>query len=173
MKCYDTIKSISRDTSSLEVDREHEMAALTFDSCESEFDTYLRVFNVDLTEEISACDDCGPCGLQTVLDSALPEGHYNLVIEGYSSLEGVYSVTMTCEPFSRDIEGPIACGETVSGNTVGAGSGMVSQSGSHYYTFSMQTQGLVQFDSCNSDYDTFLRVFSSFFRIMFLILTRS
>ena len=39
-------------------------AHLRFDSCESQFDTYLRVFDVGLTNEFVACDDCGPCGLQ-------------------------------------------------------------------------------------------------------------
>lgn len=142
------------------IDREHSLASLTFDSCESEFDTYLRVFDVSLTEEITFCDDCGPCGLQAVLNSALPVGSYSLVIEGYGSNEGIYSVTMSCEPFSRDIEGTLECGRTVTGNTDGAGAGMVFASG-HYYTFSLPTQGLVQFDSCDSDYDTFLRVFSA------------
>ena len=44
---------------------------LQFDSCASTFDTYLRVFNGDLTTEFAGCDDCGTCGLQTVLDAIL------------------------------------------------------------------------------------------------------
>jgi hypothetical protein len=143
------------------IDRERQLAMLTFDSCESEFDTYLRIFDVGFTEEITACDDCGPCGLQTVLNTALEVGQYNLVIEGYESNEGVYSVAMSCEPFYREIEGSLECGQTITGNTDRAGAGMVNTGGSHFYSFSLPDSMLVQFDTCDSDYDTFLRVFSS------------
>eukprot|EP01043_Picozoa_sp_COSAG02_P100764 COSAG02_NODE_36846_length_449_cov_2.082857_1_plen_113_part_01 len=67
-----------------------------FDSCESSYDTYLRVFSLDLDEEMQSCDDCGDCGLQTVLDAVFTAGEYVLVIEGFSSNEGEYRVTMNC-----------------------------------------------------------------------------
>eukprot|EP01046_Picozoa_sp_COSAG06_P107700 COSAG06_NODE_54056_length_296_cov_1.340102_2_plen_57_part_01 len=50
--------------------------------------------------EIAGCDDCGPCGSQTVLDAELvcdqANCNYVLVVEGAGSAEGSYSVTMTC-----------------------------------------------------------------------------
>ena len=67
-----------------------------FDSCESSYDTFLRVLSDSLAAEIDGCDDCGNCGLQTVLDSNLPAGDYHLLIEGFASSSGEYSVTMNC-----------------------------------------------------------------------------
>ena len=94
-----------------------------FDSCDSTFDTWLRVFDPSLSTELAGCDDCGPCGTRTVLEAQLPPGDYNFVVEGFSSSEGDYSVTMTCDrgvdPSSLPM---ITCGETVTGSTVGAGS---------------------------------------------------
>ena len=66
------------------------------DSCDSSYDTYLRIFDEQLGQEYSGCDDCGACGLQTVLDAELEAGSYILVIEGFSSNEGEYAVTMNC-----------------------------------------------------------------------------
>ena len=71
---------------------------VTFDSCASAFDTYLRIFTSDLLTELDGCDDCGPCGTRTVLTSQLHPGvAYLLVIEGYAAVEGRYSVTMSCD----------------------------------------------------------------------------
>eukprot|EP01046_Picozoa_sp_COSAG06_P076451 COSAG06_NODE_24408_length_663_cov_27.377660_1_plen_70_part_10 len=61
------------------------------------------------------CDDCGACGVQTVLDATLvcnsPVCNYFLVIEGYGGGEGEYNVIMNCEGDDPNlsIEGTIAC----------------------------------------------------------------
>ena len=69
-----------------------------FDSCASSFDTYLRVYTADLRTEVAACDDCGPCGVQTVLTVRLEAGSYTLDVEGTSSsVVGQYTVAMRCE----------------------------------------------------------------------------
>ena len=53
---------------------------------------HLRVFDDDWNE-VAGCDDCGDCGLQTVLTvDALEVGDYWLVVEGYKSFAGEYSV---------------------------------------------------------------------------------
>eukprot|EP01052_Picozoa_sp_SAG31_P026841 SAG31_NODE_2463_length_5656_cov_12.750765_2_plen_1624_part_01 len=67
-----------------------------FDSCDSSYDTWLRVFSTDMTTELHSCDDCGPCGTRAVLDAQLDVGDYVLVIEGFSSSHGYYSVDMNC-----------------------------------------------------------------------------
>lgn len=108
----------------------------------------------------------GPCGLQTVLDAALTcdatqsnfDGSqciYNLVIEGFSSAEGLYSVIMNCD---TEYDGTIACGETVTGSTVGAGSTIGNGASDHLYAFTLATPMNLQMDSCASTYDTYLRI---------------
>ena len=81
-----------------------------------------------------------------------------LVIEGYSSSHGDYSVDMNC-PSAFD--GAIACGDTVTGTTSGSGSTHGNAAPDHFYSFTVETAAIVQFDSCGSSYDTLLRVFST------------
>ena len=110
-----------------------------FNSCESDYDTYLRVMTSDMGAELAGCDDCGPCGTRTVLDAELDcaqhHCNYVLVVEGYGSNEGSYSVTMTCNEMN-DLEGTIACGETVASSTEGATNAVEtegSSGGDHMY----------------------------------------
>eukprot|EP00041_Stephanoeca_diplocostata_P022689 m.543534 g.543534 ORF g.543534 m.543534 type:complete len:856 (+) comp22130_c0_seq2:292-2859(+) len=68
-------------------------------SCGSAFDTWLRVFSADLSTEIAECDDCGPCGSRSVLSTVLAAGTaYNVVVEGWGSMDGSYTVSVTCPP---------------------------------------------------------------------------
>ena len=138
-----------------------------FDSCASQFDTFLRVMSADLSIELAACDDCGPCGDRTVLDLYLTcdaaTCNYALIIEGYSGNEGAYSVTMNCASSQTQVSESISCGQTKIGSTVGASSVTGNAGGDHMYTFVLAEDGLVQFDSCASSYDTFIRIFSGNF----------
>merc|ERR1711937_1035346 len=101
----------------------HSATTITASSCGSGFDTYLRVFSSDLTEEHCSCDDCGDCGLQTVLDCELQAGHYVLVVDGFSSREGDFEVALTCP------QSTIECGGTQTGFTTGAASVVGSDAG--------------------------------------------
>ena len=70
---------------------------MRFNSCNSDFDTYLRVFNSKLTREVCGCDDCGGCGTRAVLDCNLAaETDYVLVVEGYSRYSGAFTVDVSC-----------------------------------------------------------------------------
>ena len=133
-----------------------------FDSCASTYDTYLRILSQDMSNELQACDDCGPCGVQTVLDASLPPGDYVLVVEGFSSGEGDYSVTMNCPVEDAFLDGTLQCGQSVAGSTVGAGSNLGNGGSEHIYQFTLTdvpAEGTsVQFNSCGSHYDTFLRI---------------
>ena len=83
---------------------------LTFDSCGSAYDTWLRVYDSE-HRQVASCDDCGPCDFQTVLDTpVLQPGSYTLLIEGFASRSGAYTVTM------RANGAPDACNVAV--NTV-------------------------------------------------------
>jgi hypothetical protein len=134
-------------------------SAVQFDSCASDFDTFLRIYSNDMMNELHSCDDCGPCGTRTVLDAQLPAGNYVLVIEGYQQSAGDYSVTMNCPGSGDFIDGAITCDDTVTGTTVASGSHVGNLAGDHVYTFSIpEGTHLVQFDSCDSLFDTWLRI---------------
>jgi len=70
---------------------------VTFDSCGSNFDTYVRVYEGSIGgHQVCSCDDCGNCGYQTILECELSAGHYVVVVEGYSSNEGDIELSVTC-----------------------------------------------------------------------------
>ena len=68
---------------------------------------------------------------------------------------------MHCSTEEQDIEGSVACGETIVGNTIGAGGSVGIAGGDHLYSFTVEYARLVQFSSCLSSYDTSLRVMSA------------
>ena len=80
-----------------------------------------------------------------------------LVIEGWSSSHGDYSVDMNCPIF----DGEITCGATVTGSTAGHDNTHGNAAPDHFYTFTTTEAGVYQFDSCGSEYDTWLRVFGA------------
>ena len=57
--------------------------SVTFSTCGSAYDTFLRIYSADCSAELAACDDCGPCRVFTVLTATLPRGDYVLLVEGY------------------------------------------------------------------------------------------
>eukprot|EP01048_Picozoa_sp_COSAG05_P003981 COSAG05_NODE_197_length_14521_cov_113.902995_6_plen_365_part_00 len=131
-----------------------------FNACASSFDTWLRVVSPSLGEEFDGCDDCGPCGVQTVLDLDLQPGEYVLVVEGYGNDLGHFDITMTCSTESQGfVDGELECGAPVSGSTVAAGSHVGQGASDHIYSFTVNTPGVYEFDSCCSQFDTWLRVF--------------
>ena len=85
--------------------------SVTFEACDSEFDTLLRVFSADGAVEYAVNDDDSKCcdrrddrefrdsvnmhcPYSMVDDLALGAGEYLLVIEGYSNYAATYALTM-------------------------------------------------------------------------------
>ena len=68
----------------------------TFDSCGSDYDTWLRVWTLEDADEVAECDDCGQCELRSVLSTTLVVGCYLLVVDGYLTNEGAFSVAVGC-----------------------------------------------------------------------------
>ena len=134
----------------------NETKTVQFDSCASTYDTFLRVYTADLQNEMAACDDCGPCGVQTVLSARLTPGMYVLIVEGYDQQEGDYSVTMNC---GSGLHGSLQCGGAVTGNNQGGVSAVGHASMEHYYSFTAFVSGVYQFNSCQSQFDTVLYVY--------------
>merc|ERR1712115_178905 len=72
---------------------------IVIDTCGSDYDTYVRIFSGSMFNggrEECSCDDCGPCGTQTVLECTLNEGDYFVVIGGYSYRHGNYVFSTGC-----------------------------------------------------------------------------
>ena len=136
------------------------LGLVQFNSCGSQFDTWLRVVAPSFGEEFESCDDCGSCGLQTVLDLDLPAGEYVLVVEGFADSQGAYQVTMSCSDETQGfLDGTLECGTAVSGTTVTAGNHLGNGAADHIYEFQVDTDGTYEFDSCCSQFDTWLRIF--------------
>jgi len=74
--------------------------AVTFDGCASEYDTWIRVMNRNLTIEIAQLDDGGGCSSEsrTRLAVTLPAGEYAVVMEGYADHAGTYTMRVVCPP---------------------------------------------------------------------------
>jgi len=87
---------------------------LTFDACDSDYDTWLRLLSADLATEICGCDDCGPCGTRTVLECQVNAGSYVLAVGGFRRSEGSFSVMSTCNTPVME------CDNFYDGTTVGA-----------------------------------------------------
>merc|ERR1711865_359761 len=96
-----------------------------------------------MVEELHGCDDCGNCGLQTILDADLAPGDYILVVSGYSSSEGEYQVQMNCPDMSGNVpgfvDGTISCElqPTVTGSTASSGSHVGNGASDHISAFSL------------------------------------
>ena len=101
--------------------------------------------------------------MQTVLDADLQcdqdQCDYFILIEGYADTQGVYSVSMDCDGApAATINGTIACGGVATGSTVGAASNHGNEAGEAFWAFELPVHTAVQFDSCASSFDTWLRV---------------
>ncbi len=130
---------------------------VTFNTCGSEFDTYIFLF-ADDGAIVARNDDTTSCSLQSELTVPLPIGDFYIMIEGYGSGEsGTYSMTMTCEAFPSELDtiGSIACGETKLGNTTSEDSKFYSESPEHIYDFVIYTTTDVVLDTCNFHPDNF------------------
>ena len=115
-----------------------------------------RRYTTSFGSQVASCDDCGPCGVQTVLTANLGAGWYWLVVDGYSSSEGNFQMSMTC---ASDLDGAVSCGQSWSGYSGGAGNHVGNSASDHIYEFTLSQSYDVTFNSCGSNYDTWLRVY--------------
>ena len=71
-------------------------SVVQFSTCGSNYDTYLYLYDSE-GDEIENCDDCGSCGVQTVLTvDGLSTGSYYIGVGGFSSESGIYVLDVTC-----------------------------------------------------------------------------
>jgi len=138
--------------------------SVTFDLCDSEYDTFLRIFD-DSGDEIARNDDHrGRCGssrnrLASHVETTVQAGRtYTVVVEGFRSAEGNFQLDVTCGNDGGDQVDTIACGQTVSGTTVGRPSIVGNRAGDAIFEF-VATQRSYEFDACLSTYDSLIRVY--------------
>lgn len=164
-----------------------ERQIVTFDSCGSTFDTILRVYDQNFTQQITVCDDCGPCGLKAVMSALLEPGDYMLVIEGFRAQSGRfevpggiffgkkiilqwfrYSLSVDCDPapltVSGSYQGNIVCGQIFDGSTFLGVHNVGGSAREVHYGFEVPdgTAGerTITFSTCGSHFDTLLSIFS-------------
>jgi hypothetical protein len=132
-----------------------------FDTCGSEFDTYLLIFEktgsnpgINVGEQIASCDGCGNCGSQAQLAVLLTPGAYWVVLEGSANQSGVYNLTADCSTPDPTLAGTLPCGVNSTGNTTGAINAVGSTSPENWWAFTAVDGGSYIFDSCGSDFDT-------------------
>jgi hypothetical protein len=63
-------------------------------------------------------------------------------------------------PNGPEYDGPISCGEMVTGNTGGAMNNVGNTAGDHLYTFTLSQPETVEFDTCGSNFDTYARIYT-------------
>merc|ERR1711907_837845 len=78
----------------------------SFSACDSSYDTVLSLYSADLGTLIASNDDF--CGTQSQLDVDISPGLYKLVVEGYASSEGSFSVTARCPVSTNPTATPTA-----------------------------------------------------------------
>ena len=121
------------------------------------YDTYLELYYGGA--QIAYNDDGGP-GLNSLLTATLPSsGTYTIIARGLGGALGNYSITVTCSsggsnppPSSTYNMGSIACGQTVSTNTITTGGDSYSFSGSAGQNVSIAMNGV-------NNYDTYLELY--------------
>ena len=127
----------------------------------SAYDTRLRLYSGNHLEafsiELANVDDT--CGLQSRIERMLQPGSYTVVVEGFSSREGVYTLSTSCG--NAPSSGSLTCGSTVTGDTTNAVHVIGSSSGEHFYRLTVPTTLTYTFATCGgSTYDTRLRLYS-------------
>ena len=157
---------------------------ITFDGCQSAYNTYLRILSADLQTEIDFNDDHGGrCGAGSSVPSHIasrsyPAGSYILVVEGYGNDNGEFSVNMQCATGSPTTGAPtssspttpvpttaappptIVCGQTVTGTTVGGTHVHGNGANDVLFAFTLSRTTTITFDGCQSQYDSYLRILS-------------
>jgi len=140
-----------------------EEGVVTFDLCDSEYDSYLRILDTSGTELAANNDHGSRCSnprhpyASHLAVSLTADRTYTIVVEGFKRAEGNYALAVTC---GGNQGNTIACGQTVSGSTVGLSSSLGHRSGEASYEF-VATQREYVFDACQSRYDSLLRVYDA------------
>lgn len=146
-------------------------AQVTLSVCNAfDYDTKINVYEGACDALVCNTGNDDACELGSAITFVANAGvDYFILVQGYNSLVGTFTLEVTCtEPTVDACEGaaPIACGETLSGTTVDAtgdnveGCGTDITAGGVWYTFT-GTDAQVILTTCpDPGYDTKLNVYS-------------
>jgi hypothetical protein len=150
-----------------------------FDTCGSNYDSYLHIYDLDMNV-VAATDDDGPCGLAAQLITSLSEGYYYVQVDGFQALEGQFTLRFECGPYfdetnlpgnddDEDDNFPIhGCGSVVYDTTAGRENILPQQSFNEFhffdgaeYIFQFESDGyhMIELSTCGSQIDTVLSIF--------------
>jgi len=134
----------------------------------TDYDSFLRVFtDCTLTNQVAANDDS--CGLQSEV-SFLSEGTttYYIMVEGFNAISGNFQLEISCvSGLTNDsctFATPIACGDTVVGETTNDTDSGFNESPDEFFIFTgdgFEQEVTVTMCDGGTNYDSFLRVFSA------------
>eukprot|EP00300_Choanocystis_sp_HF-7_P000241 c10207_g1_i2.p1 GENE.c10207_g1_i2~~c10207_g1_i2.p1 ORF type:complete len:466 (+),score=46.47 c10207_g1_i2:69-1466(+) len=123
---------------------------VTFSTCaETNFDSYLHVYDQSLREIAFDDDGCGS-GFRARLQTTLNPGSYTILVDGYDTGEGAFQLTVTCEE--------LRCGSTVRGSTQGSPSSFGGVAGDASFPLNLERETNVNLSTCGSSFDTTLRI---------------
>jgi hypothetical protein len=135
---------------------------VTFSLCGgATWDTYLRLYDNCPTDpgavQLAFNDDF--CGLQSEITYTLDVATYWLVVEGFSSGSGAYTLTVSCTtvgPCDEYVPTAITLPYSGTGTNVGAPNVWGGTAGDVGYTFTITEDVSLTFESClpGTDYDT-------------------
>lgn len=135
---------------------------IQFDSCNSDFDTIIRIYDAKTHDEVAFNDDSNSCGSQANITMSLARGDYYVLIEGFGNNVGSYELNMKCQidnNIPAYVQGTIECNQNVVGNTANGTNQYGNPSPEHFYQFSVLKRQHVMFQACESDFDTFITIY--------------
>ena len=117
--------------------------------CGSSYDTKLYFFDSDLVM-VAGNDDS--CGLQSEIACLMPAGVYYIVVDGFSSNSGDYTLSVELQDVCADYEAGVLSLETIpgsiTGSTVGAPDVIQGTGGDVGIEFSLSTSAYYDINSC-------------------------
>ncbi|PWG78100.1 DUF6443 domain-containing protein [Pararcticibacter amylolyticus] len=141
---------------------------ITISLCGSSFDTYVHL--LDGEDQIISNDD-SECGRQSYLTyTGLPAGFYYVVVEGYSSNTGDYTLQINSTstgtaPLGATISNPVPAGtfsssgsyvHTANNATPCMGNEYGQPSNDVYYRFTLTAAANISLSHCGSNLDTYM-----------------
>ncbi len=150
-----------------------ESGTVTIDACDSGFDTLLAVYTGDILDGLTpVVSDNDACGSQSRVTLAAVAGTtYRIAVDGHDARQGTVSLALQPPPANDDF----AAAEALSGmlpiTVDGTNAGATRESGepdhaespggaSVWYTWTPAESGTVSIETCDSDFDTVLAVYT-------------
>jgi len=164
---------------------------VTFSTCGSSFDTWIRILNEDMSSQIASNDDGCSSGYGSRLNTNLNAGTYTLLVEGYRSSEGSYTLEYDIIPQPsqpplipqpplvpqppqlipqppqlipqppQPVVVSLSGTGSIDGSTSQPSNFLGEDSNNQIYSFELTRTTTVTFSTCVASYDTFMWLYGS------------